>query len=178
MLIKLPATSIVFLFLIMANLSHAQQNPIPKDASYYQAKGFQTFAEFNFAIKCPCSLSDVSHRSPGDNDLSYGCVMNENSDAKLIMYQILVKKIPAGYQDATPEKKKEVEEKLFSTFGGNKKIVSFNNVNAVIVSYSNKGITGKAMAFIKNGATFTFNLMTNDGLEEKFNSLTNNIKFF
>ena len=174
-----PNTTISILLLTLFTLTaQAQQPPIPKDAAYYRSKGYQVFPEFEFAVKCPCTLSDISQRVHGDNDLSYGCTMNENSDEKFIMYQILVKKVPDGYLYASVDKKKEVEEKLFTSFDGETKRVVFNGVNAVVISYNNKGITGRAIAFIKNGATFTFNLMTNDGLEENFNSLTNNIKFF
>ncbi len=168
----------IFAFIVFLITATAQQPPIPKDASYYRSKGYQVFAEFKFAVKCPCMLSDISQRISGDNDISYGCIVNENSDFHLIMYQILVKRVPQGYFSATTERKNQIEENLFNTMPGSKQRVVYNGVNAVVVSYESKGRTGKAIAFIKNGATFTFNLLTNDALEEKFNSLTNNIKFF
>jgi hypothetical protein len=150
-----------------------------KDASYYKSKGYQVFSEFGFAVKCPKSLEDISSQMRAENDISYGCILNDNSRDKLVMYQVLVKKIPVGYLQASAAEKEKVEEQFFSSFSGEKKRVIFNNLNAVVVSFIGKeDITGKAIIFIRNGATYSFNLMTNDGLEQKFNLLTNNIKFF
>jgi hypothetical protein len=180
MKIKTVKKFLIVIFLITTAFKiDAQTDKIPRDATYYKSKGYQVFPEFGFAVKCLCTLGDISNQMKGDNDLSYGCVVNKDSQDKLIMYQILVKKVPEGYKHASAAKQKEFEDKISSFFTGDKKKVVFNNVNAIVVKYNhNNQFTGKAIIFIKNGATFTFNLMTNDGLEQKFNQLSNDIKFF
>jgi len=150
---------------------------VVKDASYYQSKGYQVFSEFNLAIKCPCTLEDASKQTPGDNDLAYACIQNENSKEKLLMYQIIIKRLPVGYLNATEAEKKEAEKKLFDTFKGNSERVVFNNVNAVVVNFNEDIYTGKAIAFIKDGISYLFEVITNDLLTQKFNFFTNNIKF-
>lgn len=165
------------LLLLLANCSLVLSQAA-KDEGYYQLKGYQTFPQFSFAVKCSCTLEDISRKMNGDYDLTQACIMNENSFDKLVMYQVLVKKCPEGFIHAPESERKKFEEKLSSFFEGQKQKVVFNGVNSTVISYTDKGRTGKAIVFIKNGATYTFNLITNDGLDQKFNALTNNIKFY
>lgn len=151
---------------------------VPRDAKYYISKGFQIFQQYKLAIKTPCKLEDISDKVKGNFDFCYGGFENKDSNTDFVFYQIMINKFPAGYFNATKEKKKEVEEKfLYLTFPGEQKKVVFNGLNACIVSYKNQKYNGKALLFIRDGSTYVFNLLGNN-IESRFNALTNNIIFY
>lgn len=152
-----------------------------KGEVYYKQKGFQTYPEFRLAIKSECLLNDVSLETPGNNDLAIGCVANQDSKERLVMIQITAKRFPAGYKDATVEKKKEIEDRFFDTFRkiGKSKEVVFKNNKALVVDYTYQGvISARSIVFIKGAVDYSFTIMTNDKLDEKFNKLSNNVFFY
>lgn len=161
---------------LLSLVAVGQGKPIPRDAAYYKTKGLQVFPEYRFAVKCDCLLEDTSDQVSGNNDLAYSCLQNTSSKSTVIMTQIIVKRVPGGYANASASKKAEIEASMLRMLGGKK--VAFLGQNAVVTDYDNRGITGRAISFIRNGATYTFNMSTNDNLEGHFNSLTNNIIFF
>ena len=165
-----------FCCLLLALIAVGQGKPIPRDASYYKAKGFQVFPEFGFAVKCDCLLEDISDQMKGNNDLAYGCYQNRGSKDNIVMTQIVAKRAPSSFLNASAAKKHEAENKLFSMMGGEK--VVFLGQNAVVVNSTSNGNAGRAISFIRNGATYSFMMFTNNGLDSRFNYLTNNIKFF
>lgn len=167
---------LAFCCFLLSLTAVGQGKPILRDAAYYKAKGFQVFPEYRFAVKCGCLLEDTSDQISGNNDLAYSCLQNTTSKSTVIMTQILVKRVPGGYGNASSSKKAEIESTMLKMLGGKK--VIFLGQSAVVTDYDNRGITGKAISFIRNGATYSFNMSTNDNLESHFNYLTSNIKFF
>ena len=92
------------------------------------------------------------------------------------MTQIVVKRVPRVLLNASVTKKREAENQLFSMMGGER--VVFLGQNAIVTNSTSNGNAGLAISFIRNGATYSFVIFTNDDLESKFNYLTNNIKIF
>ena len=151
---------------------------IPRDAKYYLSKGFQVFQQYNLAIKTPTKLEDIADKVKGNFDFCYGCFENKESKTDFAFYQIMINNLPTGFINASPERKKEFEEKfLYNTFQGEQKKVVFNGLNACVVSYKYQNYNGKVLLFLKGSNTFVFNLMGNE-IEGRFNALTNNIVFY
>jgi len=165
----------------VANVDEANMISInqEKNANYYISKGYQVFQKFNLAIKLPVKLTDMSSQTKSNNDLFYGGFLNKNSETKVVFYQVIINPLPAGYKDLNPSEKKTFEAKLLSEkFPGNKEKVVFMGVDAFVLSYKQNGYSGRSLVFIKYGKTYGFNIMTNDDITSKFNSMTNNIEFF
>jgi len=165
----------------VANVDEANMISInqEKNANYYISKGYQVFQKFNLAIKLPVKLTDMSSQTKSNNDLFYGGFLNKNSETKVVFYQVIINPLPAGYKDLNPSEKKTFEAKLLSEkFPGNKEKVVFMGVDAFVLSYKQNGYSGRSLVFIKYGKTYGFNIMTNDNITSKFNSMTNNIEFF
>lgn len=165
----------------VANVDEANMISInqEKNASYYISKGYQVFQKFNLAIKLPVKLTDMSSQTKSNNGLFYGGFLNKNSESKVVFYQVIINPLPAGYKDLNPSEKKIFEAKLLSEkFPGNKEKVVFMGVDAFVLSYKQNGYSGRSLVFIKYGKTYGFNIMTNDDITSKFNSMTNNIEFF
>ena len=67
-----------------------------KDANYYLSKGYQVFKKFNLAIKLPVKLTDMSSQTKSNNGLFYGGFLNNNSESKVVFYQVIINPLPAG----------------------------------------------------------------------------------
>ena len=139
-------------------------------------KGSKFFPDYGFAVKSSCLLEDISTQMKGNNDLAYGCYQNRGARDKIVMTQIVVKRVPRVLLNASVTKKREAENQLFSMMGGER--VVFLGQNAIVTNSTSNGNAGLAISFIRNGATYSFVIFTNDDLESKFNYLTNNIKIF
>ena len=168
--------SLILLSFLLSFVCEGQGIPSTRGAAYYKAKGFQVFPEYGFAVKCPCVLEDISMQSPGNNDLAYGCTQNGPSTSTIFFTQIIVKRLPGGYAQASRARRAEAQEHLFSTIGGTR--ITFLGQAATLKNYTSKGVAGRAIAFIKGNTLYTFNMMTNVDLDSRFNSLSNNIKFY
>lgn len=144
-----------------------------KDENYYRQKGYQVFPEFKLALNFPCLLEDVSMKTPGNNDLSLGCTVGND-----VVYQVMIKKFPAGYRNTNKEEKQKIEDKFFAAFNLDKEYVIFNNIKAAVISYEHNGLMGKSLVFISGEQSFVFNLMCSDDINSRFNSMTNNIIFY
>ena len=167
------------IFHVVPNNKHSTSNPQEKNASYYLSKGYQVFTKYNLAFKFPVKLTDMSSQTKSNNGLFYGGFLNKNSKSKVVFYQVIINHLPAGYKDLNPSEKKTFEAKLLSEkFPGNKEKVVFMGVDAFVLSYKQNGYSGRSLVFIKYGKTYGFNIMTNDNITSKFNSMTNNIEFF
>jgi len=149
-----------------------------KNASYYLSRGYQVFAKYNLAIKFPVKISDLSNQTKDNSDFIYGGFLNKDSESKVVFYQVIINQLPAGYKDLTTSEKKTFEAKLLNEkFPGNKEKVVFMGVDAFVLSYKNNGYSGRSLVFIRNGCVYGFNIMTNDDITVRFNSMTNSIEF-
>ena len=155
--------------------SFHQGEPLPRDATYYKSKGFQVFSDYKLAVKCECTLQDGSRQIKNNYDLAYLCASGSKAAHSRFITQILVKKNPVGLASASATTKRELEEKLFSRLGG--KRVTFNGQRAIVTDNSTDGTNGRAISFMRNGATFSFIIYADNNLDEKFSKFTNNIFF-
>ena len=150
--------------------------PKNRDADYYSSKGFQIFPQYNLAIKCPVILTDISHSTKTNFDLHYSGI--ENNEA---FYEMIVINLPLGYYDLSDDEKAKFERDfLAKKFQGKPVITEMGGqeVNAGIMEYTHQDGQGKGIAFIYNGKIFSFNIIAKEGINERFNKLTNNIVFY
>lgn len=150
--------------------------PKDRDADYYISKGFQIFPQYKLAVKCPVKLTDISSKSKANFDFHYGGVENNET-----LYEIIVVNLPLGYYDLTVEEKIKLEQDfLTDKFPGKTVITEMagKKINANVMEYSHKKGQGKGIAFILDGKTYAFNVISNNQVDKKFNSLTNNIIFY
>lgn len=143
---------------------------------------YQTFDKYEIAIKAPCKLVDISNQTNNDFELNYGGIDNEYNKDKMAAYQLMIVKLPVGYKDLPPTTlKKKVDEKLKDM------MKSFENVESIKFGYENylgyvgeattKGYASKGIFFHRENYIYCLTIISNDNLEERFNMLTNNIKF-
>jgi len=150
--------------------------PKDRDAAYYASKGFQIFPQYHLAVKCPVILKDISNQSKANFDFHFGGVENNST-----FYEIIVINFPLGYNDLSDEEKLKFEDKFLSENFSGKTVVTEmagKKIDATVMEYTHKQGQGKGIAFILEGKTFAFNIITNDNLTERFNTLTNNIIFY
>lgn len=143
---------------------------------------YQFFQDYGIAVKLPCILEDVSNQTNADFDLNYGGIDNANNKEKLAAYQLMIIKLPVGYKDLSPEELNEkVDIKLKEILGNLQNLKSvyfgYENYPGYVVETSHNGYSQKAITFHKENFIYCLTVMTNDNLEERFNNLTNNIKF-
>jgi hypothetical protein len=60
-------------------------------------KDYQTFSDYQFKVKCPAILKDVSNKSNYDFDFNYAGTTDDS------FYQIMIIKLPTGYKDYKTE---------------------------------------------------------------------------
>ena len=133
----------------------------------------QIFSDYQFAVKCPAILQDVSMQSNNDFDFNYA---GNTDDA---FYQIMIIKIPAGRLDLSSEEEKAFLRELFGSQGGGKSVLwGEENLPAYLLNdYTQNGYRGKGIAVARKGRIFTFNVMAKGDLDAKFNSFTNSVFF-
>lgn len=138
-----------------------------------QFKDYQTFPNYQLAVKCPVLLRDVSMQSNDDFDFNYA----GNTDDTF--YQIMIIKLPAGYKDYQTNEIKSMLRDMFNQQGGGKNVLfGEEDLPAYLLSdYVQNGYKGRGIAVYRNGLIYTFNIMTKGNIENKFNEFTNNIKF-
>lgn len=143
-----------------------------KDAAYYLSKGYQVFSDFEFAVKCPVVLKDVSILSNENFDFNHAA----NTDDTF--YQITVTQIPAGRKDLTVEEYDKFLDEMFSQQPTKKVLWGEEGKPAYLFDdYMHNEYKGRGIAVPHNGRIYGFNLMTIRDIDAKFNGFTNNIKF-
>jgi hypothetical protein len=151
------------------------EEPVPtgKDAAYYKSKGYQIFAEYQVAVKCPATLQDISKRSKEDFDLNYAGHTDDS------FYQVMIFKLPAGRADMSKEEEKAFMKDMFSRSQGGKSVVwGDEELPAYLFDdYVQKGLDGRGIAVSRNGKVYAFNVITKGDLNVKFNAFTNNVRF-
>jgi hypothetical protein len=175
-----------FLFLSIFLLStigvFSQGKPITKGANYYKSKGYQVFEKYRLAVKVPCVLEDASNRVAANYDLHYGGFEQPFSTTSGAFYQIIVRKIPAGYNNLSIKEKEKMQDDIMLEGGRDIKIVYFQiaekSIKSYLYEYQNNGIKAKSICFFYGNYIYTFNIISNDNLTWRFNSLTNNIIFY
>jgi|GEM_PF-4284556 hypothetical protein len=154
-------------------------DPIDRDDEYYRSKGYQIFGKYNLAVKVPVVMEDGSMKTSGDHDFVYGGFVNQNDPEKLTFYQIIINDLPDSYRNFDDSEREEFEKNwLEKTMDGQHKKVRFLEHEAVVMEYSQNGYGGRSIMFLRGGRSYGFNVITNDNLTRKFNSLTNKIKFY
>lgn len=149
-----------------------------EDADYYVSNGFQVFENYDFAIKAPIELKDMSGQANEKHDFNFGGIANDNSKEKLAFIQIIINPLPSSYKDLNNKKRMDFEKDLINTnFPGEKNEIDFLEQKAYVWNYSFNGYGAKSIIFIRNGRIYGFNLMTNNSLSENFDLLVNSIKF-
>lgn len=150
-----------------------ESEPIERNEEYYKSKGYQVFPDYQFVVKCPATLKDVSMQSNDDFDFNYA----GNTDDSF--YQIMIIKIPAGRLDMTREEEKAFLKEMFGSRGGGRNVLwGEENLPAYLLEdYVQNGYKGRGIAVAKNGRIFAFNVIVKGDLDAKFNSFTNNVYF-
>jgi hypothetical protein len=150
-----------------------KSEPAGKDAAYYKSKGYQVFKEYQFAVKCPAKLQDVSKQSVDDFDFNYAGHTDDT------FYQVMIIKIPAGRLDMSKEEEKSFLQDMFNSSKGGKSVLwGEENLPAYLFDdYVQKGFNGRGIAVARNGKIYVFNVITKRNLDATFNSFTNNVYF-
>jgi hypothetical protein len=153
-----------------------------KDASYYQAKGYQVFTKFRLAVKAPVRLEDVSRQANGDFALNYAGIEDENKST-IAFYQVIVSALPAGYQNYSEWQMQSIVDSFIQDM-----MKSFRNVKKVYFGEEgNVGYVGdnqynghkqKGLVFYRKGHIYALTVITNYQLEQRFNRFTNGVKFY
>jgi len=166
---------LLWVFLIIPVCISAQN----RDESYYRSRGYQVFPEFRFAVNCPAVLKDVSRQSNADFAFNYAGGLNENSRTQLVFYQIMIIKLPVGHREMSKNELQDMLMKRFDMQGNGRRVFwGEENYPAYLINYTHNGYTGRGIAVVVNGNIFSFNVITNDDLNSKFNSFTNNVYFY
>lgn len=169
----------IMLFVIGLN---AQGIPITKDSKYYKAKGYQVFEKYKLAIKTPCFLEDGSNKVKENYDLHYGCFEQPFNGKNGAFYQIVINKLPAGYNNLTEKEKDKFQDEAILNNDRKTQIVyiEINDkaVKAYVFNYQNNGVNGRAILFFRGNYQYGFNIISNNKLIGRFNYLTNNIIFY
>jgi len=149
------------------------------DENYYKSKGFQVFTEFNFAVKSPAVLRDVSRQSSSSFEFNYAGFLNENSETELVFYQITVIKIPVEQKNIPEDEVQKMFRDFFNeTVSGKPVPWGEEKFPAYVNDYVHNGFTGRGISVLVNGKVYGFNVITNNDLNSKFNSFINSVVFF
>jgi len=144
--------------------------PTIKNEAYYKSKGYQVFSEYNFTVKCPATLRDISRQSNDSFDFNYA----GNTDNAF--YQIAIIKLPTDKKNMS---RNEYKELLESKGGGKYVLWGEDELPAYLLNdYTQNGYRGRGIAVGLNGMIYTFNVMSKDNLDADFNSFTNSVYFF
>jgi len=145
-----------------------------RNETYYKSKGYQVFSEYQFAVKCPAILKEVSRQSNDNFDFNYE---GSNDDT---FYQIMIIRIPDGTRDMSKNEYREFLQNMFGNKGGGKHVLwGEENLPAYLLDdYVQDGYKGRGIAVERNGRVYAINILTNSNLKAKFNGFTNNFQFF
>lgn len=152
------------------------------DSTYsFSEDEYQYFQVCGFAIKAPCKLKDVSQHVHGNSFINYGGIINEDDPNKMTAYQIIVNRLPVGYKDLSKQELAHGIEKLMkesmANFSNYKPIrFSYNEYPGYVMTCTTKGYAQKGVMFWKDNFIICLTIITNDGLNEKFNKFTNSFK--
>lgn len=152
------------------------------DSTYsFSEDEYQYFQVCGFAIKDPCKLKDVSQHVHGNSFINYGGIINEDDPNKMTAYQIIVNRLPVGYKDLSKQELAHGIEKLMkesmANFSNYKPIrFSYNEYPGYVMTCTTKGYAQKGVMFWKDNFIICLTIITNDGLNEKFNKFTNSFK--
>lgn len=159
-----------------------QTNTTLLDSTYsFSEDEYQYFQVCGFAIKAPCKLKDVSQHVHGNSFINYGGIINEDDPNKMTAYQIIVNRLPVGYKDLSKQELAHGIEKLMkesmANFSNYKPIrFSYNEYPGYVMTCTTKGYAQKGVMFWKDNFIICLTIITNDGLNEKFNKFTNSFK--
>lgn len=172
----------IIAFISLFIFGHSAYGQSVKNAAYYQAKGYQVFPEYGFAIKAPVTLEDVSSLSDGDFALNYAGVQDTNAPSSCF-YQIMISKLPAGYKNYSEKeitgKVKEMLKEQMSRFKAVQPIFfSENSYVGYVGETTFNGKKQKGVMFYRDGCIYALTVISNSMLESRFNTFTNAIKFF
>ena len=142
---------------------------------------YQSFDDYGFAITAPCKLRDVSHQSSGDFVVNYAGVINENNLDKVVFYQVMAIDVPIGYKDLSNSEYEELVDTLIkssmSKMSNCKKVkFGYEEYNGYVGETIVNGYRQKGVTFCKENLIITLTVITNDGLNEKFNEFTNSFR--
>lgn len=156
-------------------------NPQQIFSDYNKENYYQPFADYGFAITAPCKLRDVSHQSSGDFVVNYAGVLNENSLDKAVFYQVMAIDVPVGYKDLSNSEYEELVDALIkssmSRMSNCKKVkFGYEEYNGYVGEAIVNGYRQKGVMFCKENLIITLTVITNDGLNEKFNEFTNSFR--
>lgn len=152
-----------------------------KEIAYYQEKDYQIFQEYGFAIKAPCLLEDVSNQVSGEFLLNYGGITEKDNPAKITFYQLAINRLPIGYKDMPADKlKSAIDSKIKDAMKNLRNCKSilfgYEKYQGYIGECTTKGYNQKGLMFSKDDYIICLTVISNDNLEEKFNSFTNSFK--
>jgi hypothetical protein len=152
------------------------------DSTYsFSEDKYQYFQVCGFAIKAPCKLKNVSQQASGNFFLNYGGIINEDNPSKMTAYQVIVNRLPIGYKDLSKHELSSLVDglmrKCFDRFSNSKPIrFSYDEYPGYAVKCTTKGYAQKGVVFWKDNFIICLTVITNDGLNEKFNKFTNSFK--
>lgn len=175
-------TYLILCILLLSTYTFSQGQPITRDASYYKSKGYQVFEKYRLAIKVPCILEDAANKVAANFELHYGGFDQPFNASYGAFYQLIVRRTPASYSSLSISEKQKLQDETMLDGTRNVEVVYFKLEKGTIRSYlyehQKNGIKAKSISFFYGDKIYAFNVMSNDQLTGRFNTLTNSIVFY
>lgn len=142
---------------------------------------YQYFSECGFAVKAPCLLEDVSQQSSGNFFINYAGFTDKENPDRITFYQVMVIRLPIGYKDLSKCELSSLVDGLMKKgideFSNSKSIrFSYDEYPGYAIECTTEGYAQKGVVFWKDNFIISLTVITNDGLNEKFNKFTNSFK--
>ncbi len=162
------------------NKNHSSYSTVKKP--FIQEKKFvKEFPEHGFSIETPCPLKDVSEQSDGDFLVNYAGTTNENDEKKFAFYQVMVTRLPVGYNNLSASEREKMidrllEEATYKSESAKPIRFSYDNYKGYEMTSHHNGYKQKGVIFSKENLFICLTVISNDRLDEKFNKFTNGFK--
>lgn len=151
------------------------------DSANMNIDDYQYFSECGFAVKAPCLLEDVSQQSSGNFFINYAGFTDKENPDRITFYQVMVIRLPIGYKDLSKCELSSLVDGLMKKgideFSNSKSIrFSYDEYPGYAIECTTEGYAQKGVIFWKDNFIICLTVITNDGLNEKFNKFTNSFK--
>lgn len=136
----------------------------------------QIFPKYQFAIKTPLILEDISSQSKNQFALQYGVVEYPNDNSKSTAYQLIVH-VPPNYNFETQSSFKHSMLNSNNELKWIQTTIGEQNIEAYISSFVQNGVSAKSILIFREEYILTINVMSNLDLESKYQFVADNFLF-
>lgn len=160
------------------NISSEMKQEV-RNKTYYTSNSYQIFENYQLAVKSPAILKDHPNANPNFT-VHYGGIDDNQRENKGGYYEVCI--IDWSFHHPANVIEQKFHHEILPRFlDGSEKLsmpVAGHERTVYIKTYQDGNNIGKALAFVREGVVYLFNVAGNDRIEKRFNEFISSISFY